>query len=206
MIAVYRLGYVVAVVLVAVAVGLWFIPASRSKQVSEPLAHAFPLIAGQQTTAAFIPRLGELHYIGIALDRNLPFTRLKEIVGLAPVEAASRPVVAFQLESDGQQVATQPSKSSWWGRTVGFDLASFRPVPGKRYILRASVLQAEPDLRTLNARLVVEVEPLAGERLYYEVLLGRFAAIVAVVVAMTLASVAFFSIRVRRARLTLQPT
>jgi hypothetical protein len=125
---------------------------------------------------------------------------------MPPVEAKSRPVVAFQLESDGQQVSTQPSDVTWWGRTVGFDLASFKPVPGKHYIVRASVLQAEPDLRTLNGRLVVEVAPLIGEGFYYGVLLGRFAAIVAVVIAITLASVAFFAIRVRRARLTLQAT
>jgi hypothetical protein len=207
MIALYRFGYVVAAVLVVAAVGLWFIPISKSKQLSEPLRQAFPLIPGQQTTASFVPRLAQVHYIGVALDRNLPFSRLKEIVGgVTPVEATSRPAVDFQLESDGRDVSTQPSKVVWWGRTVGFDLASFNPVPGKRYILHASVLQAEPDLRNLNARLVVDVEPLTGEGIYYGVLLGRLAAIVTITFAVVLACLAFFGVRHRRARLCPQPT
>jgi hypothetical protein len=207
MIALLRVGYVVAAILVLLAVGLWTIPAARSRRVTTALECPIRLVSGEQTAVSFVPQLAERHYIGVALERKVPMARLEQIIGgIQGEEATSRPVIDLHLVSNRQQVATQPTRACWWGSTVGFDLTSFQPVPGKHYSLNLSVRRADPDLQSLNPHLLVTVEPLIGEGYYLGALYCRFIAVAAVIIAVALACACYFTIRVRRAMLAAQPT
>lgn len=171
-----RYCYIAAGGLALIALFLWFAPAAVNLRRSEPLIHSFPLVPGQTGSYSFVVHYANKYYVGIALDRNLPFQRLTEILGWDGKKAVSRPTIQYRLSSNGRVVPTVSSTASWWGRTVGFYLASFVAVPDQRYTLEATVRQAEPDLQLLNPHLVVELAPLPAEDLYASAMLSKLVA------------------------------
>ncbi len=187
-----RYCYITAGGLALIALLLWFVPTAVNSRRSEPLNHPFPLVVGQKGSYSFVTQDANTYYIGIALDRKLPLQRLWEIIGINDKKPVSRPAIKYRLFSHSHVVPTAPSNASWWGRTVGFDLATFSAVRGQQYTLEAAIINAEPDLQVLNARLVVNLAPLPAEGLYTGALLAKLAAALLLVLAIGLGGGGFF--------------
>jgi hypothetical protein len=187
-------GYKSAAILFVVALALWFGSPSIAERFTTPLRHSFPVVTGQHASFSFTPILSERHYIEVQFERNLPFERLKEIVGPFG-EPTSRPQIAFSVDSRAQRIEIQPERGQNWGELVGFALGSFDAKRGAHYTLTADVRSADPDLRTLNGQLLVRVHPMTGKEFYMLVL---YAKALAIILAVSAAIV--FLVRVARSR------
>src|SRR5260370_5413364 len=89
-------GYKSAAILFVVALALWFWSPSIAERFTTPLRRSFPVVTGQHASFSFTPILSERHYIEVQFERNLPFERLKEVVGPFG-EPTSRPQIDFSV-------------------------------------------------------------------------------------------------------------
>lgn len=180
-------SYIVFTLLLVAALAVWFLSSWVAQRFTTPLHHAFPIVAGEHASLSFVPKLSERHYIEIELERNLPFPRLQQIIGsplIGEEPPPSRPNIDFRVESRGQRVEIQPERSQHWGKLVGFTLGSFMATRGETYALIADVIAAEPDLRTLNGKLFVNVHPMTGQQFYVGVLETRLLAVITAIVTL----------------------
>lgn len=178
-----RPSSIAALVLVIVAVALWFGSARLAERYSTPLRGALPLIAGQHAVFTFTPWLTQRHFVEVEFDRALNFPRLQQIVGPVMGEPTSRPTVDVTVEANGQSVPLQPERGTNWGGLVGFRLCSFPAVRGERYTLTANVRSAESDLQQLHSELFVSIDPLTSEGFYFRVLAARGLAMLLLIAA-----------------------
>jgi hypothetical protein len=187
-------GYKSAAILFVVALALWFGSPSIAERFTTPLRRSFPVVTGQHASFSFTPILSERHYIEVQFERNLPFERLKEIIGPFG-EPTSRPLIEFSVDSRAQRIEIKPERGQNWGELVGFALSSFDAKRGAHYTLTADVRSADPDLRTLNGQLFVRVHPMTVKEFYMLVLYSKALAIILAVIAAIV-----FLVRVARSR------
>ena len=174
-------GTMAVVAVFATGIGLWVF-ASRIAMWSTappdaPINRPFPIERGERVVVSFVPKLTETYFIGIAFERNPPMSRLQEIIGPTGGKPTARPKISVALDAGGEPVAVQPSRGTWWGAFVGFDLGSFQAHRGVTYTLTAEVKDAQPDLRTLHGHLLVQVDGRVTERFGACILRVRIAAI-----------------------------
>ena len=196
----HHIRYSIAAAIAALGVSIWIVSPLIAERFTIAADRSFPLVLGQHANVSFRPKLSGKHFIGVSCERNLPYSRLQQIIAPVFGEPTSRPKINFRLESGGKPVSTEPSNAAWWGRTVGFELGSFTATSGESYSLDADVLSAEADLRKLNGRLVVEVHPLVGESFYIRILFARLVGVILVVAACAVGLIEFLIRRAAKKR------
>jgi hypothetical protein len=122
---------IAGVLLLALGLAIWlYAPRVLHKHAMQPLRTPFPIVTGQHVDASFIPELSVRHYIEITMQRNLPFERLKQIVGPHIGDPVSRPDIRARVESAGSPVPIREETCSGWGERVSICLGSFAATAG----------------------------------------------------------------------------
>lgn len=169
-----RLSTAVSITCIALAVAIWLGSPLVADRLTTPLRTTFPVVTGYSATRSFTPLLSKRHHVMVDLERNLPFARLEQIVGPVMGRPTSRPKIICRLESAGTTLSLEPGRIQYWGETVGYELGFFEASRSKRYTLTATIQYAEPDLRTLNGRLTVEVDSMTSKKYFWHVREARF--------------------------------